>query len=185
MTKKDTFCGTVIKNKNGAIFVASNDDIESCRYFDASEAESFFMNEKEKMVKIPSGTLLSVHELKNRLVYVRCSSVAEFCLSYRYCRGVTFGGEDYYVVPTTYANCKRVKSLSNEDFDFLFDEDFRDGFRSEESNVEFEFMCFLADGWKKIYEGSNGKYYRLNCHDGYSAHNDIWHNWVELREVNK
>lgn len=29
-------------------FVASNDDIESCRYFDASEAESFFMNEKKK-----------------------------------------------------------------------------------------------------------------------------------------
>lgn len=186
LKKKESFCGTVVKNKDGAILVASNDDIEPCRYFDDNEAESFFMNEKGKMMKIPGGTLLSAHELKDRPVYVLCSSVAEFCISYQSCRGVTIGGEDYYVVPATYTNCKRVKSLSNEGSDFLFDEDYaNDGFRSDDSDVDFEFLFFQTAGFDKYYKGSNGKYYRLNCYESSSDFNDIWLKWVELGEVKK
>nr|DAM98538.1 MAG TPA: hypothetical protein [Caudoviricetes sp.] len=119
---------TIIEDLGKNIHVVPNCRIVPARYFDGGAEKCFFKYDNDLMVFIPNGTVLYERDFKDNPVYVLCSSVnPEDADLYKSDDVVTIKGEEYYKTSPMSDNCECVPALSDEEEDFLFNQDFCDG----------------------------------------------------------
>ena len=118
---------TVIEDLDKNIHVIPNSRIVPARYFDGG-AEKCFYKCDDEMVLIPNETVLYEEDYKDKPVYVLCSSVSpDDAELYKGDEIITIDGEEYYKTTPMSDNCECALSLSDEEEDFLFNQDFCDG----------------------------------------------------------
>ena len=118
---------TVVEDLDKNIHVIPNSRIVPARYFDGG-AEQCFYKYNGGMVLIPNETVLYEEDYNDNPVYVLCSSVSpENAELYKGDEIVTIDGEEYYKKDPMSDNCECVPSHSEEEEDFLFNQDFCNG----------------------------------------------------------